>query len=723
MKPMNPLMPKSKKINTLKTSKHIIFIGMSLGVLFWIIESLLHTLIFREGTFAGRLLPPDAREIWIRLFVLAIIIIFSIYAQGIINKLKNTEKETRGALKELNQVFNTAADGMRVIDRNFTVFRVNDTFSTLSGFSRKEAVGKKCYDVFGGSLCKTVGCPLNQVLKGEERVEFDVEKIRKDGTRIFCTLMAVPLRGNGKEPIGIVENFRDISEYEIAREAFQEIEERYRDLQKNIPLGIFRSTPGGRIIAGNPAMVKMFGYESEEEMLGAPAGDFYLHLEQRDGLLKGLKKKGVVSGFEVQLKRKDGFVFWASLNIKGVTGKSGEIMYHDGIMEDISRNKKMEEEMIKSEKLESLGLLAGGIAHDFNNFLASILVNIGFLKLVLKKENRAATRLNETEKAVMRAKTLTQQLLTFSNGGAPVKGTASIAELLTDTANFALSGSRVKCKYTFAENLRDVEIDEGQISQVIRSLVINAAQAMPGGGMIHILADNLTVCSPNNLPLEEGKYIKIIVNDQGTGIPAEHLDKIFDPFFTTKEKKSGLGLSIAYSIIKKHNGLITVESQPGMGTSFYIYLPASGKKKKTRKEKEQHTYANRGRVLLMDDEALILECTGDLLKEIGYTVELAKNGAEVLKLYEDARQSGNPFDVVVLDLIVPGGMGGQETIRELRRMDPQVKAVVSSGYSTDPVIAKHKEYGFVSALSKPYRMKDLSSVLREVVSTCGKCLN
>ena len=212
----------------------------------------------------------------------------------------------------------------------------------------------------------------------------------------------------------------------------------------------------------------------------------------------------------------------------------------------------------------------------------------------------------------------------------------------------------------------------------------------------------------------------IVINDQGKGIPAEHLDKIFDPFFTTKEKKSGLGLSIAYSIIKNHNGLITVESQPGMGTTFYIYLPTSGEKLKKPEETALPACAGHGRVLLMDDEALILESTSDLLHEIGYTVEVAKDGSEALKLYEEARQSGCPFDVVVLDLIIPGGMGGQETIRELRRIDPQVKAVVSSGYSTDPVLAKHKEYGFVNALSKPYRMRDLNSVISEAVSSTSR---
>jgi PAS domain S-box-containing protein len=712
-------MLKDKILDHLKIPKNIIPIGIMLAAFYWLFEALIHTYIRRESAFITQLFPADIYDAGMRLFVAAIIICFSIYVQWVIDKLKKEENVNRFTREELDQIFETAADGMRVVDKDFNVLRVNETFSILSGVSKEEAVGQKCYDVFGGPLCETLGCPLKQILNGEKRVEFDIEKRRKNGTGIYCTLTAVPLKGNGGEPIGIVENFKDISEYEIAREALKESEERYRNLQKNIPLGIFRSAPGGRIIAANPAMVKMFGCSSEEEILTTPAVDLYIDPERRQNLLDILKIKGIVSGFEAQLRRKDGSIFWSSLNIKGVTDKSEKVMYHDGIIEDISRHKKMEEELIKSEKLESLGLLAGGIAHDINNILASILVNIGLTKMIIKKEEIAISKLTQTEKAVMRAKALTQQLLTFSSGGAPIKGPASITGLLRDTANFVLSGSRVKCKCTFSDNLRDTEIDEGQISQVIQNLVINAAQAMPGGGLVHILADNITVGPDNHglhLPLKEGKYIKIIVNDQGRGIPTEHIDKIFDPFFTTKEKQSGLGLSIAYSIIKKHNGLITVESKLEMGTTFYIYLPTSGEKIKNRVEKVQPAYAGQGKVLLMDDEALILESTSDLLHEIGYTVEVAKNGDEALKLYEEARQSGFPFDVVVLDLIIPGGMGGQETIRELRRLDPEVRAVVSSGYSTDPVLAKHKEYGFVCALSKPYRMGDLNSVLEEAVS-------
>jgi CheY-like chemotaxis protein len=306
--------------------------------------------------------------------------------------------------------------------------------------------------------------------------------------------------------------------------------------------------------------------------------------------------------------------------------------------------------------------------------------------------------------------------LTFSKGGAPIMSPASIDTLLSDTADFALSGSNVKCESMCPDDLWDVEIDEGQVSQVIQNLIINAAQAMPEGGVVRIGAENVLIEAGNALPLKEGRYIRITINDRGIGIPRHHLDKIFDPFFTTKQKGSGLGLSTAYSIIKNHNGLITVDSELGEGTVFYIYLPASEKKKVEKEDHLQKVTAGQGKILVMDDEDIVLEATEEVLREIGYTVEVARDGIEAIDRYEEAMQANQPFDVVILDLIVPGGLGGQETIQRLLEIDPTVKAVVSSGYSTNPVIANHKEYGFAGAITKPFKIKELSTVLQKVMA-------
>jgi len=385
---------------------------------------------------------------------------------------------------------------------------------------------------------------------------------------------------------------------------------------------------------------------------------------------------------------------------------------------DITQRKSMEKELQKTQQLESLGILAGGIAHDFNNILVSIVGSLSLLKRHTKSENNFLKILNKAEKAAYLAKNLTQQLLTFSKGGAPIKKSASISELLKDTAGFALRGSRVSCHFSLPAGLWPVEIDEGQISQVINNLIINADQAMRKGGEIRIYADNVTVGADKScLPLKDGKYVKISVKDQGGGIQEEHLSKVFDPFFSTKQKGSGLGLAISYSIIKKHEGYITVDSKVGEGTTFHIYLPASEKEIfLVENVKEEGGLSGIGKILFMDDQQNVREIVGDMLIDLGYEVGFAKEGNEAVEIYEKAKASEKPFDALILDLSVPGGLGGDEIIRKLLKIDPQVKAIVSSGYSNDPIMSNYKQYGFSGAIAKPYGIKGLGEILYKVIN-------
>jgi len=505
-----------------------------------------------------------------------------------------------------------------------------------------------------------------------------------------------------------------------AEEELRASEGRYRTLQTNIPLGAYRSTLYGKIVSVNPAMVKMFGYESAEEMLTVPATDLYVSIQKREELIQVLTEKGVVTGYESQMRRKDGSPFWCSLNLKGVTDAEGKIIHQDGIIEDITARKKSEEELLKAEKLSSLGLLAGGIAHDFNNILASVMVNITLARMNIKKEQKALAKLSDAEKALSRAKDLTRQLLTFSMGGAPIRNLASVDSLLRDTVDFMLSGSKIRGEFQIADNLYDVEIDEGQISQVVQNLLINAQEAMPSGGVVEIKAENVTLMPGHGLPLKDGDYIRVSIIDQGIGIPADHLNKIFDPFFTTKHRGSGLGLSTAYSVVKTHNGFITVESELGKGSIFYFYLPASKKKKDKADAPMLEMAAGQGKILLMDDEEIILQATGELLEEMGYAVVTTHGGEEAIRLYEEARQTDQPFDLVIMDLIVPGAMGGKDALQELLKRDPQVRAVASSGYSTDPIMGNYQEYGFVAALSKPYKIRELYIIVQEAINPQSK---
>jgi nitrogen-specific signal transduction histidine kinase len=385
------------------------------------------------------------------------------------------------------------------------------------------------------------------------------------------------------------------------------------------------------------------------------------------------------------------------------------------VFRDITNQQRLENELLKMEKLKSLGVLAGGIAHDFNNFLTGILGNLSLAKMDLQPGNPVSRSLNEMEKAAVRAKDLTQQLLTFSKGGKPVKRTIIITKLVREAAQFALHGSNVQCKFDINEKLMPVDVDEGQIAQVIQNLIINADQAMPNGGTIWIRGVNVRLAKGNPFALSPGSFVKMTVRDQGMGIHPDYIKKVFDPYFTTKQKGSGLGLSAAYNIVAKHDGQLTVDSELGEGTTFTILLPASTISPKTYDEKREEIVTGQGRVLVMDDEDYIRELASAMLSKLGYEVAAAKDGQIAVDLYKQAIDEGSPFDAVILDLTVPGGMGGKETIKRLNEIDKNVRAIVSSGYSNDPVISNYTHYGFRGAVQKPYLLQEMSQVLRSVI--------
>ena len=310
--------------------------------------------------------------------------------------------------------------------------------------------------------------------------------------------------------------------------------------------------------------------------------------------------------------------------------------------------------------------------------------------------------LDEALRVTSRASALTRQLLVFSKGGAPVKKTASIAEVLRDSTVFALRGSKVKCEFNIAEDLWPLRVDLGQFSQVIHNLAINAVQAMPQGGTIRLHAPNATLEALSGLPLEAGRYVKISMQDEGLGIPQEHLAKVFDPYFTTKHKGSGLGLTMTYTTIHAHDGHIAVESEMGKGTTFRIYMPASNEELVESEDREARLMKGEGKILVMDDDEAIRNVTEKILTELGYEVRCASDGAETIALYQDAARSGRPFDAVIMDLTIPGGMGGKEAIRQLLSIDPHVTAIVSSGYSNDPIMSDFEKYGFRGVATKPY---------------------
>lgn len=391
-----------------------------------------------------------------------------------------------------------------------------------------------------------------------------------------------------------------------------------------------------------------------------------------------------------------------------------------GLQAEICERERLEDELLKAQKLESLGLLAGGIAHDFNNLLTAIGCNLSLVGSELDGSGltRAAAAsefVREAEQAVVRATGLTRQLLTFSRGGMPIRKTCDLAALVRNTGRFVVRGSLARCYFELPDSLWLADVDEGQIDQVVSNLVINATQAMPDGGTVRISAANVYTDVISEPMLKPGRYVELSFADEGVGIPPDQCAKVFDPYFTTKAGGSGLGLATAYSIVGKHQGRITVSSEIGVGTTFVIYLPASDQLLVPAVKPVQHGRRNAGgRLLVMDDEESICTMVKRVATRLGYEVAVASDGVAALARFAEARRGGTRFDAVILDLTIPGGMGGLETLRQLRIGCRDVVAIASSGYSEDPVLANYAEYGFCGILAKPYTVGQLRAVLQRI---------
>jgi PAS domain S-box-containing protein len=431
-------------------------------------------------------------------------------------------------------------------------------------------------------------------------------------------------------------------------------------------------------------------------------------------------KKGVVHYEEIFETDSGPRVFLMTLvPVKDETGKGQQII---GSAMDITERRQLESEMVKAQKLESLGVLAGGIAHDFNNLLAAIRLNISMLKLdpLLGPDSLEMLRVVDTSAGM--AANLTNQLLTFAKGGKPVKEVLSVSAFLKNIADFSLRGTKNTCSLSLGDNLLDIEIDPGQIAQALNNILINAGQAMPEGGIIRLSAENVEVSgSQAGLPLKPGMYVKITVADTGVGIPEEYLSRIFDPYFTTKKSGSGLGLASSYSIIKNHGGCILVFSSVGSGTRFEVFIPGMDKKAPAPALAEEptipaHSFA---RVLVMDDDELVRRSICRVLEALGYEPIEAIDGLEAALEYKKAMENGKPVDAVILDLTVRAGMGGEEAAAMILELDPAAKLFVSSGYSDNTVISNYKDYGFIDFLQKPYDAAVLDKKLRTVIAEKG----
>jgi len=671
-------------------------------------------------------------------------------AQGVardFTKRKMAEEALEESEETLRTITGTAKDAIVMLDEEGAVSFWNPAAEDIFGYTYGEIVGKNLHHLlaprkyleayvkgFGRFVEDGTGPAMGRTLELTAR--------RKDGGEIpiELSLSSIQIRGRWHS-VGVIRDIAERKDVEeqirMHREELADlVEERTAALRKEVAermkaesearagetmlrtlfeeaLNPFMVTDEhGRFVDANRAAVE-FLESSRGELLKGSVWS-YLPAEKMDYIEPADSPAFDSKTLETEY-RVNGRVKTLLLNIVPVTVSGRKLLFFIG--QEITERKRLLAELVKAQKLESVGVLAGGIAHDFNNILTSILSNISLARLSAEPEWKAHRLLVGAEKASLRARDLTQQLLTFSKGGTPVKKTASLERLLRETAEFVLRGSNVRCDFRLPKDLWPVDIDEGQISQAVSNIIINADHSMPEGGAVTVSADNVLL-GPNDVPgLEEGRYVRVSVEDRGTGISPKHLDKIFDPYFTTKNEGSGLGLSTTYSIIRNHGGYITVESALGVGSVFRFHLPASEHEMESLADVAEKVHPGKGKILVMDDDEDIRLSVGEALKLFGYEVAFARDGQETIDLYQKEMDSGRGFDAIIMDLTIPGGMGGLEAVARLRQIDPDLKALVSSGYSNSPVMAEYRKYGFDGVITKPYRIEELSAVLSRVVSS------
>lgn len=529
---------------------------------------------------------------------------------------------------------------------------------------------------------------------------------------------------NDKLSSALAQAGRMMKELREAQGRYRDEKERLAVTLESIAEAVIATDTAGRVVLFNAAASKLLGLD-EHEALEKPAAEILrLVRTPSEEPLADPVSLILEKGGPVEYPNELGVISQNGI-VKPVSMIGAPIVDHEGAtvgvifaLRDLTYQKKMEAEVLRARKLDSIRILAGGIAHDFNNIMMGILGNLNLARMVLNQPDKLEPRIAEAEKGVLRVKELTQQLLNLSKGGTPIKKTTAIGQLLREGADFVLSGSNVKVKFDLPDDLQPVEVDVAQMNQVISNLLINAKHAMPEGGTVWISAENCEVREGSGLPLAVGSYVHIAIKDEGHGIKGEYLERIFDPYFTTKtrssEKGTGLGLAIVYSVMKRHGGCVTVESEEGKWAVFHLYLPAADHMTHRVHEEHRPLHSGRGRILVMDDEESVRNIVQEMLQHLGYETDVAADGREAVEKYERALRLGRPFTAVILDLTVRGGMGAKEALEKIRALDRGVKAIVSSGYLQDEIVDRYADFGFAGVVTKPFTIRKLGETLQRL---------
>ncbi len=636
------------------------------------------------------------------------------------------------ATKRLDSDFNLEQDPYRhffedaplsflVTDRQGCILQVNRMWLNTFGYSFCDLFGENLINFVEFNGIKNFEEFYVHLTSAQKSARGILQVMKRDGSRMTVSVHAAGVSDQEGNLRLVNFVFNNIIEEKLALESPQllKLKQKISDMSLHqvaelAPTAIIIYCDGV-IVFGNSSAANILGLSHKNELKGKRIID-YVHPDYRQNY-RNISVETNCNEFKeekyicIDGKCKDVETALIPFNYKGRAA-----VY--AVIRDISERKRMAEELKKVSKLEGIGLFAGRISHDFNNALAVILGNVSLSKLHINKDNKIYKRLEEIERAVCRAKDLTNRLQTFAKGGEPVRKVTCMTEVINKAVTSAMSGSRVKCYYNFTDNLFLTRIDEGQMSQVINHIIENSLQAMSQKGKIFIGAENIEIDKDclTSIPLPHGKYLKISIKDQGKGIPEEIIDKIFDPFFSTKQNGNGLGLSICYSILKRHQGFISVESNIGSGTTFYLYIPALQEDIGKLYKREEKILPGKGKILVMDDEESIRTVAGEMLNVLGYKTGFARDGREAIKLYKEEKLKGKPFDAVIMDLTIPGGMGGEKAVKKLRSIDPDVKVIVSSGYFNDPVISNFDDYGFKGRVTKPYKIEEISRELYSVVN-------
>ena len=662
------------------------------------------------------------------LFAVALLAVSNSYSCVLVRRqlAKLAGVETR-----INSIIENILDGMITVDAQGVICSMNPAAEKMFGCIDNEMVGHnftklvpKTYGpepelqqipVAWDDLARSTGMTTMAVGRTRRHATFPIEislsEMMVDGRKLFVAMI------------------RDVTERKRFEQQIDKEKESLAVTLRSIGDGVITTDVQGKIIMINNAAEGLTGWPSAEA-IGQPLKSvFNVAIDlaaqakaQRSGYRNEAQSILLTLPENATLVARDGSEHVIEQVASPIRDGKNEVAGVVLVFRDITERQRNEAERRKAETLEQLGLLAGGIAHDFNNLLTAIIGNISLASLLLPPNDEMATRLNDAKNASMRARDLAQQLLTFARGGAPIKKTASIGRLIQDTVSFSLRGTHSRSEFTFGADLWAAEIDPGQISQVIANLVVNADQAMPNGGTLRVHCDNFiynsdtTPVIPDLLP---GDYIRVAIRDEGVGIPENYLKRIFDPYFTTKEKGTGLGLATTYSIVKNHNGLITVDSTVHFGSTFTLYLPALRNQQMEAEPPRtiNPVIAGTGRVLIVDDEEAIRALVEYTLSHLGYEVTEAETALDGVNIYREKLEAGERFDAVILDLTLPGGMGGKEALKRLIEIDPTVNAIVSSGYAMDSTMSRYQDFGFRGVIAKPYEASELGKTVHEVIES------